>query len=107
LHDQLSKVSPHNPVWLEHASGHAGFANSEAMRLAGIDRDTPEPPGRQILKNQQGAPIGLMNEHAQALVDQALNTYRSHRAAGEADAEAHQQVELAVRESLSKGITTF
>jgi predicted amidohydrolase YtcJ len=107
IHDQLSKVSPKNPVWLEHASGHAGFANTEAMRLAGIDQNTPDPSGGQILKDQQGNPIGLMNEHAQILVERALDAYRSHRPAGEADAEAHQQVQLAVRESLSKGITTF
>jgi predicted amidohydrolase YtcJ len=56
IHDQLSKVSPHNPVWLEHASGHAGFANAEAMRLAGIDRNTPDPPGGQILKDPRGNP---------------------------------------------------
>jgi len=107
IHDQLSKVSPHNPVWLEHASGHAGFANAEAMRLAGIDKNSPDPPGGQIFKDTQGNPIGLMNEGAQALVERALDAYRSHRPAGEAEAEAHRQVELAVRESLSKGITTF
>ncbi len=107
IHDQLSKASPHNPVWLEHASGHAGFANAEAMRLAGVDKNTPDPPGGQILKDPQRNPIGLMNEHAQVLVERALDAYRSHRPAGEAEAEAHQQVELAVRESLSKGITTF
>src|SRR5579864_643079 len=84
IHDQLSKVSPHNPVWLTHASGHAGFANNEAMRLAGVDKNTPDPPGGQILKDQNGNPIGLMNEHAQSLVDRALETYRSHRPAGEA-----------------------
>src|SRR5579862_479846 len=107
IHDQLSKVSPHNPVWLEHASGHAGFANAEAMRLAGVDKNTPDPPGGQILKDQNGNPIGLMNEHAQSLVERALDAYRSHRPAGEAEAEAQQQVQLAARESLSKGITTF
>ena len=68
IHDQLSKVSPHNPVWLEHASGHAGFANAEAMRLAGIDKNTPDPSGGQILKDQQGNPIGLMNEGEQSPV---------------------------------------
>ena len=44
VHASLSKVSPRNPVWLEHASGHASFANAEAMRLAAIDRNTPDRP---------------------------------------------------------------
>jgi predicted amidohydrolase YtcJ len=92
---------------LEHASGHAGFANAEAMRLAGVDKNTPDPPGGQILKDKNGNPIGLMNEHAQGLVDRALSAYRSHRPVGEAEAEAQRQVDLAVRECLSKGITTF
>ncbi len=107
IHDALSKVSPHNPVWLTHASGHAGFANAEAMRLAGVDKNTPNPPGGEILKDQHGNPIGLMNEKAQTLVGRALDVYRSRRPPSEAEAESRQQVELAVRECLSKGITTF
>ena len=107
VHATLSKVSPHNPVWLEHASGHAGFANAEAMRLAGIDRNTPDPPGGQVLKDAQGNPTGLMNEKAQALVDRAYSAYRAKMDRSELEAEAHKQVELAERECLSKGITTF
>src|SRR5205807_9778492 len=38
IHDSLSKAAPRNPVLLTHASGHAGFVNAEAMRLAGIDK---------------------------------------------------------------------
>ena len=107
LHDALSKVAPHNPVWLTHASGHAGFANAEAMRLAGIDRNTPNPPGGEIIKDAKGNPIGVMNERAQTLVARALDSYRSHRPPEESTAETQQQVDLAVRECLSKGITTF
>jgi len=107
VHDALSKVSPHNPVLLTHASGHAGFANAEAMRLAGIDRNTPNPPGGEILKDPQGNPIGLLNETAQQLASRALNNYRSHLPSEEIAAEARQQVDLAVRECLSKGVTTF
>jgi predicted amidohydrolase YtcJ len=107
VHDALSKVSPRNPVLLTHASGHAGFANAEAMRLAGIDKNTPNPPGGEILKDPQGNPIGLLNETAQQLVSKALNNYRSHLPSAEIAAEARQQVDLAVRECLSKGVTTF
>ncbi len=107
VHDSLSKVSPHNPVWLTHASGHAGFANAEAMRLAGITKDTPNPPGGEILKDAHGNPTGLLNEKAQGLVDRALASYRATLSASDRAAEARRQVELAERESLSKGITTF
>ena len=107
LHDALSKVSPHNPVWLTHASGHAGFANAEAMRAAGIDAKTPNPPGGEILKDAEGNPTGLFNEQAQGLISHALANYRSHLPPAELAAEARRQVDLAARECLSKGITTF
>lgn len=107
LHDALSKVSPHNPVWLTHASGHAGFANADAMRAAGVDQSTSNPPGGEILKDVQGNPTGLFNEQAQGLIWKALGTYRSHLPHAELAAEARQQVDFAVRECLSKGITTF
>jgi predicted amidohydrolase YtcJ len=107
LHDALSKVSPHNPVWLTHASGHAGFANAEAMRLAGIDKDTPNPGGGEILKDDNGNPTGVFNERAQGLVGRALDSYRSSLPQSELEAEARQQVDLAVSECLSKGVTTF
>src|SRR5580700_9294873 len=107
LHDALSKVSPHNPVWLTHASGHAGFANAEALRLAGIDKNTPDPAGGEILHDSHGDPTGLMNEGAQGLIEHALDASRARRPASEAEAELRQQIKLAERDSLSKGITTF
>jgi predicted amidohydrolase YtcJ len=107
LNDTLSKVSPNNPVWLVHASEHAGFANAAALRLAGIDKTTPDPPGGQIFKDSRGNPTGLLNEKAQALMQQTLANYRSHLPRAERDAEARKQVDLAQREALSKGITTF
>ena len=107
LHKALSAASPNNPVWLTHASGHAGFANAEAMRLAGVDKNTPDPPGGQILKDAQGNPTGLFNEQAQGLIARALASYRAHLAPTELTAEARRQVDLAERECLSKGITTF
>ncbi len=36
-HEKLSEVSPNNPVYLGHASGHAGFANAKAMQIAGVN----------------------------------------------------------------------
>ena len=107
VNESLNRVSPRNPVWLTHVSGHAGFANAEALRLAGVDQNTPDPAGGEILRDAHGDPTGLMNEGAQALVEHALDAYRAQRPAAEAEAEIRQQIKLAERESLSKGITTF
>jgi len=68
LHASLDQVSPDNPVLLTHASGHASFVNQKAMDLAGITRDTPNPAGGEILKDQQGNPTGLLRERASGLV---------------------------------------
>jgi predicted amidohydrolase YtcJ len=107
VQDSLSRVSPRNPVWLTHASGHAGFANAEALRLAGVNKATSDPPGGEILRDAHGNPTGLLNERAQNLVERVLDAYRAHRPAAEAEAELRQQIQLAERECLSKGITTF
>ena len=48
LHASLDKVSPDNPVLLTHASGHASFVNAKAMQLAGVTRDTANPPGAKF-----------------------------------------------------------
>src|SRR5207244_11130189 len=72
LHDALSKAAPQNPVWLTHASGHAGFANATAMEAAGGTKATADPKGGEILKDAAGNPTGLFNERAQSLIADAL-----------------------------------
>src|ERR1035438_2508325 len=54
LHESLDKVSPNNPVILTHASGHAAFVNARAMQAARLTRETANPSGGEILKDQQG-----------------------------------------------------
>ena len=101
LHESLSRVSPRNPVWLTHASGHAGFANAEALRLAGVNKDTPDPAGGEILRDPQGNPTGLLNERAQELMERVLSSSL------DSPEQLRREIKLAERECLSKGITTF
>lgn len=106
VHDELSRVSPNNPVWLTHASGHAGFANAKAMELARIAKTTPNPPGGTILRDKSGNAIGLFNERAQGLIGDALSKSRAGRTAAEVEADLRTVIELASREALAKGVTT-
>lgn len=68
----LDDLSPHNPVWLEHTTGHYGSANSEALRLAGIDNKTADPTAGTIHHNASGAPTGVLKEMAQGLVQRLI-----------------------------------
>ena len=65
----LDKVSPDNPVFLTRADGHGVVVNSAALKIAGIDKETPNPFGGEILKDQKnGEPLGMLLDHAEELV---------------------------------------
>ena len=107
LHVKLSQAAPNNPVWLTHASGHAGIVNAAAMKQAEITAKTPNPSGGEILKDANGQPTGLLQEKAQGLVGPAYRAYLSKRSAAEVESDARRQAELAAREAIANGITTF
>jgi predicted amidohydrolase YtcJ len=60
----LDRVSPHNPVWLEHTTGHYGVANSAALRLANINTASKDPPAGTIDRDAEGRPTGVLKESA-------------------------------------------
>src|SRR5262249_37610490 len=65
----LDKISPNNPVYLVRADGHGAVANSMALKIGGVARDTRDPFGGQILKDKQtGEPAGVLLDNAQSLV---------------------------------------
>ncbi len=64
----LDAVAPEHPVYLRAKSGHAGWANTLALRQAGISANTPAPPGGEIQKDARGQPTGILFEEAMALV---------------------------------------
>src|SRR5438552_19094954 len=65
----LDKTAPNNPVFLTRADGHAAIANNAALRIAKIDKETPNPFGGEILHDKQtGEPTGMLLDHAQELV---------------------------------------
>ena len=64
----LDAVAPDHPVYLTAKSLHAAWANSAALRLAGITAATPDPEGGQIVRDGQGRPTGILLESAMQLV---------------------------------------
>ncbi len=107
IHDALSKVSPNNPVMLEHASGHATYVNAKAMEEAGITARTTSPAGGDILKDRAGRPIGVLRETASRLVGAALSAWVDKKTPAERAADARRVIDEAVQASLEKGITSF
>lgn len=57
---ELDAACPDVPVFMRHVTGHTGYANSMALRLAGITRDTPNPPGGLIGHDPSGEPDGVL-----------------------------------------------
>ena len=99
-HEQLSEISPNNPVWLKHASGHAGFANQKAMDIAGVNKETEFGFGGEIIKDLSRKPTGVFNERAQGLISEKVENNLGE----ESDLRA---IELAVKASLENGVTSF
>jgi len=60
----LDKASSQHPIYLGRAGGHNAVANSLALKLAGINSDTPQPPGGHIEKGPDGEPTGRLDEIA-------------------------------------------
>ena len=106
-HEGLSAASPENPVFLSHTSGHGVFANAKAMELAGISRESTDPPGGEIVRDSQGNPIGMLREAAAQPLRDALAMYRGERPAEEIEKEQREQVRLAAEAAIANGITSF
>ena len=105
VHDALSKVSPNNPVVLTHASGHATFVNAKAMELSGISSATKDPEGGDLIRDAKGNPTGLLRETASRLIRRGRGAPELSPA--ENEAREKKIIELAAKEVLSKGVTSF
>ncbi len=106
-HHVLSAAVPDHPVLLTHASGHASFANQAAMMLAGVDRNTSDPAGGEVLKDSRGEPIGVFRENAQNLVRRAQARSAARFSDEEVRAAMARQLQLAGQACLSQGITSI
>lgn len=71
-HGRLSDATPDHPVWLRRVDGHAGLANARALALAGITKETKDPPGGEIVRDAEGNPTGVLVDNAMDLMDPVL-----------------------------------
>ena len=107
INDTLSKISPQNPVVLGHASGHAAFWNDAALEIAGVSKDTQDPEGGTIVRDQSGKATGLMRETAQRLIRVARNEYEGRMTPQQIENQNRERVKMAANEALKHGVTSF
>ncbi|MDP3025115.1 MAG: amidohydrolase [candidate division Zixibacteria bacterium] len=69
----LDKITPQNPVYLKRIDGHVGWANSLALQMSKIDKNSSSPEGGTIIKDAHtGEPIGILLENAMQLVERII-----------------------------------
>jgi predicted amidohydrolase YtcJ len=67
-HDWIDSVTPDTPVFVSRYDGHMALANGLALRLAGVTRETKDPPGGTVVRDKDGNPTGLLKDAAMDLV---------------------------------------
>ena len=97
-HD-LDAVAPDNPVLLTHGSGHLLVANTAALKLAGITRDTADPQGGVIERDSSGEPTGIVK-------DDAMSLFAKFSLTGSPETNEH-AAKLVSEEAAKVGLTTI
>jgi predicted amidohydrolase YtcJ len=68
----IDAVTPDNPVFINRLDGHMCLANSLALKLAGVSRETPDPPGGTIVRDAGGEPTGVLKDAAMSYVTKVI-----------------------------------
>ena len=95
----LDQVAPNNPVFVQRVDGHVSWANSLALKTAGVTRDSKAPDGGEILFDARGEPTGILKETAGDLVSRVVpETTRE---------EGWRAIERSLEEARRYGITSI
>ena len=96
--DWIDAVAPHHPVWLTRVDSHMALANSRALHLAGVTRDTPDVDGGAIVRDARGEPTGLLKDSAMTLVERVVPAPTA--------AEEDAALDAAMRHVAAQGVTS-
>ena len=97
-HELIDADTPDNPVFVWRLDGHMALANAVAMRLAGLDRNTKDIPGGEIVRDQEGNPTGILKDEATSLVERVMPPL--------SERELDAALNAAMREAASHGVTS-
>jgi hypothetical protein len=95
----ITAAAPNHPVYLTRIDGHAGWANQQAMELVGLTKETRDPPGGRIIRDEQGHPTGVLIDRAQGLVTSKIPPPSRD--------QQKQALILALQECVASGLTSF
>ncbi len=68
----IDPLTPDNPVFVNRLDGHMSLANSLALKLAGVSRNTRDPEGGAVVRDASGEPTGVLKDAAAGLVDRII-----------------------------------
>ncbi len=94
----LDKIVADRPVWLNRVDGHAAWANTKAMQLAGISKDTPDPQGGKIIRDAEGNATGVFIDAAENYINEIVPS--------PTEKEAELALKKAYEQMASVGITS-
>ena len=95
-HEWIDAVTPDTPVAVPRTDLHMYLLNAVALKLAGITRDTPDPPGGVIVRDAKGEPTGVVKDNAKALVERVIPP--------RSDADTDAVTRQGIAHALSKGV---
>jgi predicted amidohydrolase YtcJ len=96
--DWIDAVTADNPVWVMRLDGHMGLGNSRALEIAGVDADTPDVAGGEIVRDAEGRPTGVLKDNALRLVFSKMPA--------PTDAQMDRYLHAAMQYLASNGVTT-
>ncbi|HLU06832.1 MAG TPA: amidohydrolase, partial [Woeseiaceae bacterium] len=96
--DWIDAVTPNNPVWINRLDGHMALANSLALENAGVDADSADIEGGEIVRDESGSPTGVLKDNAMGLVDTAVPE--------PGEAQLDREVAAAMEYVASNGVTS-
>jgi predicted amidohydrolase YtcJ len=96
--DWIDAVTPDNPVWVARLDGHMAIANSLALQAAGVDADTPDIAGGEIVRDDSGRPTGVLKDNAMMLVESVVP--------GASTAQLDREAAAAMEHVAGNGVTT-
>jgi len=93
----LDEIIPDRPVFLRRIDGHAAWANSEALKLANITRESTDPEGGEIIRDEQGEPTGILIDNAVDLVVEVIPEVGPE--------ETRRRIKMAIDHCVAHGLT--